>query len=72
MSTTQIALTDAAQSYPLAELRRESVVKDPESPSGQELHESEAIDRETATPFLQLIVAGYSFFCAGVNDGTCE
>ncbi|KAI3323063.1 MFS general substrate transporter [Xylariaceae sp. AK1471] len=70
MSTTQTAVTDAAQSYSLIELNHESVVKDPESSPGQELHESDAIDRESATPFFQLIVAGYSFFCAGVNDGT--
>ncbi|KAF2972695.1 hypothetical protein GQX73_g1009 [Xylaria multiplex] len=70
MSTTQTAVAEAAQSYPLTELNREPKVEDPEQSSEQQLPESEAIDREPATPFLKLIVAGYSFFCAGVSDGT--
>ncbi|OTA78240.1 hypothetical protein M434DRAFT_87446 [Hypoxylon sp. CO27-5] len=32
--------------------------------------EAIAIQSEPATPVLKLVVAGYSFFCAGVNDGT--
>lgn len=74
-STTHTAVTDAAQwpqSYSLTELHHEPVIENPESSSGRDFSESEAIDREPATPFFQLIVAGYSFFCAGVNDGTRE
>ncbi|KAJ2988064.1 hypothetical protein NUW58_g4173 [Xylaria curta] len=70
MSTTQTTVADVAQSYPLTELNRESTIKDPESSSGQQLPKSDAVEREPATPFLKLIVAGYSFFCAGVSDGT--
>ncbi|KAI0541014.1 major facilitator superfamily domain-containing protein [Xylaria digitata] len=70
MSTTQTAVAEAAQSYTLTELNREPRVKDPELSSEQQLPESEGVDREPATPFLKLIVAGYSFFCAGVSDGT--
>ncbi|KAI0422176.1 major facilitator superfamily domain-containing protein [Xylaria grammica] len=70
MSTTQTAITEAAQPYPLTELGRESMVRDSEPSLEQQLPESEAIDREPSTPFLKLIVAGYSFFCAGVSDGT--
>ncbi|KAI1367439.1 major facilitator superfamily domain-containing protein [Xylaria arbuscula] len=69
MSTTQ-AVVESAQSYPLTEFDRESTAKDPDSSSGQQLSETAAVDREPATPFLKLIVAGYSFFCAGVSDGT--
>ncbi|KAJ8132971.1 hypothetical protein O1611_g650 [Lasiodiplodia mahajangana] len=71
MLTTQTVLADEAHTYPLTELDRESVVKDPESPPlEQRISESHAVDREPSTPFLKLIVAGYSFFCAGVSDGT--
>ncbi|KAI0977375.1 major facilitator superfamily domain-containing protein [Xylaria arbuscula] len=70
MSTTQTALAEPAQSYPLTELSRDSTVRDPEVSSEQQITEGEAVDREPATPFLKLVVAGYSFFCAGVSDGT--
>ena len=29
-----------------------------------------AVDREPAFPFAKVTVAGFSFFCAGANDGT--
>ncbi|KAI1132001.1 MFS general substrate transporter [Nemania abortiva] len=71
MSATQTVSTDEAQSYALTELNHESIVKDLESPPlEQQLFETHAVDREASTPFLKLIVAGYSFFCAGVSDGT--
>ncbi|KAI1175508.1 major facilitator superfamily domain-containing protein [Nemania sp. FL0916] len=69
-STTHAVLADATQSYPLTVLDDRSAARDPESPSVQQLQEHEAVSREPATPFLKLIVAGYSFFCAGVSDGT--
>ncbi|KAI1452934.1 MFS general substrate transporter [Annulohypoxylon moriforme] len=37
-----------------------------EAPASAEIVRSES----TTTPILKLVVAGYSFFCAGVNDGT--
>ncbi|KAI1312822.1 major facilitator superfamily domain-containing protein [Xylaria venustula] len=70
MSITQTTLAEPAQSYPLTQLSRDSTVRDPEASSEPQITGSEAIEREPATPFLKLIVAGYSFFCAGVSDGT--
>ncbi|GAP89152.1 putative MFS transporter [Rosellinia necatrix] len=72
MSITQTAVADITQSYPLAELTEphREPVKDLESSSEQQSSRNEATDREPATPFLKLVVAGYSFFCAGINDGT--
>ncbi|KAI1262241.1 MFS general substrate transporter [Xylariaceae sp. FL1019] len=71
MSTTQTVTAEQAgpQSYSLTELRQPPPVKDPEASSGQDVVGNEAVDCEPATPFHKLIVAGYSFFCAGVNDG---
>ncbi|KAI0469689.1 MFS general substrate transporter [Xylariaceae sp. FL0804] len=83
-TVTAIA-TAEAQSYPMAELPlppaaaagdrdassivRGGSIKGPPAPvSGDE---DDAVGREpAATPALKLAVAGYSFFCAGVNDGT--
>lgn len=31
---------------------------------------ADAVEVEPGTPASKLIVAGFSFFCAGVNDGT--
>ncbi|KAI2643681.1 MFS general substrate transporter [Xylaria nigripes] len=70
MSTTQTAVADSIQSYPLTELHHGSIVKDPESSSEQQRTETQRIDRQPNTPFFKLIVAGFSFFCAGVGDGT--
>ncbi|KAI1108105.1 MFS general substrate transporter [Nemania sp. NC0429] len=73
MSTTRTVLTDEAQSYPLTELNDQPVIKGSvESPIEQQQQqpESEVVDRQPATPVLKLLVAGYSFFCAGVSDGT--
>ncbi|KAI1763033.1 MFS general substrate transporter [Hypoxylon sp. FL1150] len=69
MSTTQATVTEA-QAYPLTELRR-PVSKDAEaSPVEETPADAEVVQSEAATPVLKLVVAGYSFFCAGVNDGT--
>ncbi|KAI0408206.1 MFS general substrate transporter [Xylaria palmicola] len=70
MSTTQTAIENEAQSYALTELHHEPAVRDAEPSSGHQLSVGEVVDREPATPFLKLIVAGYSFFCAGISDGT--
>lgn len=72
MSTTQTAVVEPTQSCPLTEFNCESTAKDPESSSERQLSETAVVGREPATPFLKLIVAGYSFFCAGVSDGTCK
>ncbi|KAI1404574.1 MFS general substrate transporter [Hypoxylon fuscum] len=70
MSTTQTTTVAEAQSYPMTELRRPAS-KDAESlPIEEPPAESATIQSEPDTPILKLIVAGYSFFCAGVNDGT--
>ncbi|KAI2473714.1 MFS general substrate transporter [Annulohypoxylon bovei var. microspora] len=70
MSRTQTTLTEA-QSFSTTELRRPSS-KDAEAlPIVDEAPaEAEIVRSEPATPVLKLVVAGYSFFCAGVNDGT--
>ncbi|KAI1434615.1 MFS general substrate transporter [Xylaria sp. CBS 124048] len=73
--TTQTAVADPAQSYdsyPLTELNRTLTAEDPESsPSPeQQVSETQGVGREAATPFFKLIIAGFSFFCAGVGDGT--
>ncbi|KAI6090896.1 MFS general substrate transporter [Hypoxylon rubiginosum] len=69
MSTTRATVTEA-QSYPMTELRR-PVPKDAEaSPVEESPTDAQVVQSEAATPVLKLIVAGYSFFCAGVNDGT--
>lgn len=31
---------------------------------------ADAVDREPALPYAKILVAGFSFFCAGANDGT--
>jgi hypothetical protein len=74
MLRTETAVIEEAPSYPLTELNLELTVinKDPEFSSEQGIPRSEAIEREPSTPFFKLVVAGYSFFCAGVNDGTCK
>ncbi|KAI0397249.1 hypothetical protein F5Y17DRAFT_390718 [Xylariaceae sp. FL0594] len=74
MSGTETVATESAPSYPLAELNREAVTsnEDQEWSSHQEIPTGEAVERELSTPLFKLIVAGYSFFCAGVNDGTCK
>ncbi|KAI0852214.1 MFS general substrate transporter [Daldinia vernicosa] len=66
MSTTQTSLAEAeAEVYPMTELRRPPSKDAEGAPADADIARS-----EPATPFLKLIVAGYSFFCAGVNDGT--
>ncbi|KAI0129327.1 MFS general substrate transporter [Hypoxylon sp. NC0597] len=70
MSSTQTTTLTEAQSFPMTELRR-STSKDTEaSPVEDAMAEVDAVQSEPATPVLKLVVAGYSFFCAGVNDGT--
>lgn len=72
MSTTRTVLADEAQSYPLSALNDQPIVKGSESSIEQQQPGSEVVDRQPATPVLKLLVAGYSFFCAGVSDGTRE
>ncbi|KAI1805474.1 MFS general substrate transporter [Daldinia bambusicola] len=82
-TTTQTSLVEASASaassaYPMTELRRAGPsAKDAEAstPVTAEEGDSPAEDTdvvrsEPETPFVKLLVAGYSFFCAGVNDGT--
>ncbi|KAH9909982.1 MFS general substrate transporter [Xylariomycetidae sp. FL2044] len=71
MSTTQTTSSET-QAYPMTELPTHAPPKDTESPSLEACPSAtDVVEREaTVTPVLKLIVAGYSFFCAGVNDGT--
>ncbi|OTB05844.1 hypothetical protein M426DRAFT_10289 [Hypoxylon sp. CI-4A] len=72
MSTTQTITNVETQSIPMTELRR-PISKDPEaSPvkNDDAPMYADVVQSEPATPILKLTVAGYSFFCAGVNDGT--
>lgn len=47
--------------YELRELRLRSDVPEVEAPPAEQ---------EAKAPYLKLFGAGFSFFCAGVNDGT--
>lgn len=72
MSTTRTVLADEAQSYPLSELNDQPIAKGSESSIEQQQPQGDVVDRQPATPVLKLLVAGYSFFCAGISDGTRE
>lgn len=75
MSTSQTSVE--AQPIPLAELRHDprpeppahdvetaaATVEGPEGPPPG----PDVVDREPATPIFKLLVAGYSFFCAGAG-----
>ncbi|KAI0024335.1 major facilitator superfamily domain-containing protein [Xylariomycetidae sp. FL0641] len=56
----------------MTELRHGSDSKDIEAPASETAPGGQgvAFEREGVTPVFKLCVAGYSFFCAGVNDGT--
>ncbi|KAI0379911.1 MFS general substrate transporter [Hypomontagnella monticulosa] len=76
MATTQTTLTEA-QSFPMTELKLDRPASGSKDAEAQPVSADEApagetnvVRSEPATPMLKLIVAGYSFFCAGVNDGT--
>lgn len=52
--------------YELREIRKQASPSRPVEPQ-PEAH----VDRQPpSSPWLKLLVAGFSFFCAGVNDGT--
>ncbi|KAI1139004.1 MFS general substrate transporter [Hypoxylon sp. FL0543] len=70
MSTTQTTALTEAQSFPMTELRRPAFKDTEASPAEEAPAEADVVRSEPATPVLKLVVAGYSFFCAGVNDGT--
>ncbi|KAI1468435.1 MFS general substrate transporter [Daldinia caldariorum] len=83
MSTTQTSFVEATEAsaassgYPMTELRRAPAAKDAEASTpvraeggDSPAEEAGVVRSEPETPFAKLIVAGYSFFCAGVNDGT--
>ncbi|KAI1410923.1 MFS general substrate transporter [Hypoxylon sp. FL1857] len=70
MSSTQTATLTEAQSFPMTELRRPASKDTEASPVEDAPAEADVFRGEPATPVLKLVVAGYSFFCAGVNDGT--
>ncbi|KAI0840250.1 MFS general substrate transporter [Hypoxylon sp. FL0890] len=70
MSTTQTTTLTEAESFPMTELRRPASKDTEASPVEDAPAEIDIIQSEIATPVPKLVVAGYSFFCAGVNDGT--
>ena len=72
MSTTTQTLTIESQAgppveYELREIRKQvsPARSQPESQNG-----SGSAQPPPSSPWLKLLVAGFSFFCAGVNDGT--
>jgi hypothetical protein len=69
MSTSQTAISEA-QSFPMTALPSQDRAKDTEASPAERPQEPVIINREPSTPFLKLLTAGFSFFCAGVNDGT--
>lgn len=67
MSTSQTSVVEA-QPIPLTQLHRDQPTKDVETASTiEDPLGSDVVHREPATPFFKLVVAGYSFFCAGVG-----
>ncbi|EMR71561.1 putative mfs transporter protein [Eutypa lata UCREL1] len=67
MSTSQTSVVEA-QPIPLTQLHRDQPTKDVETASTiEDPLGSDMVHREPATPFFKLVVAGYSFFCAGVD-----
>ncbi|KAH8664034.1 major facilitator superfamily domain-containing protein [Xylariales sp. PMI_506] len=70
MSTTQTVLVDP-RSAPATELELQPKDVEAEAPPTTDEPPIDAVAQEvTATPVPKLIVAGFSFFCAGANDGT--
>ncbi|KAI0005163.1 hypothetical protein F4779DRAFT_598656 [Xylariaceae sp. FL0662B] len=69
MSTSQTTVTET-QSWGMTELLHQPTPKDAEASPAEPPPGGEIVHSEPPTPVLKLIVAGYSFFCAGVNDGT--
>ena len=68
MSTTTHTVTiesPAPVQYELREIRKQT------SPLRAEPQQEVRVDQQSpSSPWLKLLVAGLSFFCAGVNDGT--
>ncbi|KAF3002814.1 hypothetical protein E8E14_005148 [Neopestalotiopsis sp. 37M] len=70
MATTQTAVAEPQQ-IPLTLLNERRPQTDVEAfAPTPEVPPSDAVDAHTAAPIFKLVVAGFSFFCAGVNDGT--
>ncbi|KAH7033276.1 major facilitator superfamily domain-containing protein [Microdochium trichocladiopsis] len=67
-TTTTQTIQGEVQSIPLAYLQP---AKDSEAPAQPSSPAPDAVSVEqVATPVAKLLVAGFSFFCAGANDGT--
>ncbi|KAI0123000.1 major facilitator superfamily domain-containing protein [Xylariales sp. AK1849] len=69
MSTSQTVVAEPHQ-IPITELELQPVSQDAEASVPATEPPEDAVEREAASPIFKLIIAGYSFFCAGVNDGT--
>lgn len=69
MSATQ-AMAAEPQGIAMAELELQSDGRHGEAPPSASDAPAGAVDREPAFPYAKVVVAGFSFFCAGANDGT--
>ncbi|KAM0813483.1 putative Major facilitator superfamily (MFS) profile domain-containing protein [Seiridium cardinale] len=68
-TTTQTTLAEPQQ-IPLTRLPLQPDQRDTEASVPPGGAPDDAVEAELDTPFSKLLVAGFSFFCAGVNDGT--
>lgn len=69
MSATQTVAAEP-QRIAMIELELQSDSRHGEAPPSASDGPADAVGREPAFPHAKVIVAGFSFFCAGANDGT--
>ncbi|KAI0168226.1 major facilitator superfamily domain-containing protein [Pestalotiopsis sp. NC0098] len=69
MTTTQTIVAEPQQ-IPLTQLNERPKQTDIEASAPTQEAPIDAVDAQTKAPIFKLVVAGFSFFCAGVNDGT--
>lgn len=69
MATAQTVLAET-QHIPMTELGRQPVRDGTGTSTLAGDPPADAIEAETDAPIGKLVVAGFSFLCAGINDGT--
>lgn len=69
MATSQTVLANPLQDSMMG-LELQPVHKDTEASVPAEVPPVDAVDAQSDASIPKLVVAGFSFFCAGVNDGT--
>lgn len=69
MTTTQTIVAEPQQ-IPLTQLNDRPKQTDIEASAPTQEAPIDAVDAQSKAPIFKLVVAGFSFFCAGVNDGT--